>query len=341
MLKLLLILLFPISAVAQMMGGAYYDGVTKMQTGVLIAGSTLSVSQKATLAYDSLHCKTVRINVVLSTYNGTLNAYDTYNAKGLTVVANVSYYTTGSLKPTLDPSLLSDFTAKLTQYVNDYHPAYVVVENEELTKSYFYGPLINYVNEVAAAYAVCHPRGILVINGGVGGINSGVDVAVYRWLKTFNTAAATDYGTHMSTGSLNAANNPGSNDTYEAYLRQLDTLEGVKPYIDRFCRHTKEVLDNTGSDHSAVTIITGHQLQYQADYLRSRYNKLLVDNEGGSDNDQPALVAASMKEYMRCGFVLVQWWSGTGPGAEPLHDDATATINANGVAYKAFNDYIK
>lgn len=339
-----ILLFFALTSTAQVPSVAMNMTATKMEPGVLIAGNALSVFDKAALAKDSMNCKSARMAFIISTWNGSSASYEAYRAKGLNLIPNINYYPTGSVQPFVVASLLANFKSVLTDILNTYPDIKTIcVENEELTKSYHSGPLTDYVAEVKAAYEVCHPRGVLVMNGGFGGVHSGLDIKVYRWLQTISQAKADDYGTHMGNAVLNAANSFGSNDNQEKYARQLDTLEAMRPYIDFLNFHTKESQDPNNTDPSNTTTVTPNMLMDKADYLRSRYGRWLADNETGQFNNQPALVSAEMNEYLRLGFVVVQWWSGTGPDgdegtqAQPLHDDETGDLFPNGRVFNTFN----
>jgi len=153
-MKLLILILFPFFSFAQMGGlAANYTAQTASKFGVLVNSETLTNTEKAHIAKDTLGCNWVRGAIVTSQWNGTSTRYEVNEALGLRQSVNFSYYPNASGQPFVTGTLLNNFIDTTLLVLTRYPTVgMVVVQNEELNQSYHTGPITDYCKILQALY---------------------------------------------------------------------------------------------------------------------------------------------------------------------------------------------
>lgn len=340
MKNLLFIMFFPLYLHAQMGAGiAYYDGVRAPQFSVLVNSSTLTNSQKASVARDTLNCYWVRSAVTTSTWTGSSNRIEAYIAKGLAQYMVVNY-STGSPAPFVTSAQVAGYKDTLGKILAKYpYPKIVgiVVNNEEQNTNFNSGSMTDYVNnELIPAYQVAHPLGILVMDGGM--IAGGLDIKTLRYVDSvYGTTTGTVYATAagMSAAQINAARNPGSNPTLDAKANQIDTILSARNYVDYFNIHSYQPSITT-TQPDTVTQSQTIVYQRQKEMVEYYSHKPCISNEVGTRNNTlTTLVTNQWNGFVRLGFFMISLFDGNGSdGAVTYTDETTGAILPNGTAFK-------
>lgn len=302
--------------------------------GVLVNG-TLTMTKRISVA-KNLNAPYVRNTISMDQWTGSSGPYENYVKNGLKVILNI----TNTLQTSKPRPFATDLTAyrnNLVSITNKYQPEVVVIENEEINKNYYYGPITNYIAMLNVALSVCHAKGIKVTNGGIYG--GSLEILTYRYLQTKSQKRADSFGNNcMYPYQVKAAQNPNSNPTLEQAVRQMDTLLNFYHNLDYVNIHPYEPLNPNITSKSSVTSATPVVIPDIQEYLMTRTGKPVMTNETGQrDNTSPDLVTSVLKEYDYLNFPYALWYSGDGnSGAKPLHNLTTGALYSNGDAYSNF-----
>lgn len=325
------------------MGGtaAYYTASFAPKWGVLVNSETLSNTEKARIAKDTLGCTWARTAIVASQWDGSSNRFEIYDGMGLLQTVNIAYYPNSSGQNFPTGTILTNFI-DTSELILDTYPqiGLVTLLNEELNQSYHSGAITDYCLMMVQMYAICHARGIPLTDGGVAG--TPLEISTYRYVKsTYGQTEADQFGAAcMTNAQVNAANNPGSNPTLEAAVRLMDTLLMYSAYLDYWNIHTYEVLSETNTQPDTVTQVSLNVLRYEKEFLTANSGKPVITTETGiRNNDNPVLVTNMLTNFARIGMPFVFYFNGYDAVANtsPLTDETTGDILPSG---EAFRDYI-
>lgn len=291
---------------------------------------------------NSLNADYVRSSIIMSEWRGKANDYETYVNNGIGVVLNILYESNNLQDKKRLPFTknLTDYRNKFIEITNKYHPEVIVVENEEYNKDQHSGPMTDYINLLKVALSVCRPKGIKVTNGGIYGRQ--VEVLTYRYLQTKGQKRADSFANAcMEDYLIKAAQNPGSNPTVEAEVKQLDTLLNYYPNLDYVNIHLYEPYN---PDVDARTVATGSLLVPRdiQECIRAKTGRPLMTNETfARNNTVPSLITSMMQNYDQLDFPYVIWYSGeeTQIGGNSLYNLNTGALYPTGLAFSNFNKY--
>lgn len=347
MIRLINILFFlPLFSHAQfsmMANVGQYTAETAPKFGVLVNSSTLSNSEKADIANDSLGCNWNRGAITIDTWSGSSARYEAYDAKGMLQLVVINFATGGDV-PFPVAAELSGYASTLTEILDTYPNIYaIVIENEAINENFHDGPFSDYVAEVQTAYPIAHSRGIKVIESGIYG--AGLYINTYRYLKAktgYGQTVADAYGAAvMTTAQINAAETINSNPTLEAKVKEIDTILSLAPYIDLFNLHAYEPDERDDSATQSInTNIRTNYLRYTKEYIEETTHRPCITNETClRNNDQTSLITNQISELYRLGFWHVQWFDGDDgtAGSVAITNDITGALKATGII---FRDYI-
>ena len=155
-------------------------------------------------AAKGLGVQYMRTHVILSTYNGTIDGYDDMVAAGFKVILNVNFgevQNMGVKTAVPFPTDMNSYRAKLSSLLDKYHPALLVVENEETNDRYHSGPASDYINELKMAISVAHAHGIKVTNGGI--TSKSLVLMIYQdYMDRGMTTQANDFAQRAIGGNI-------------------------------------------------------------------------------------------------------------------------------------------
>ena len=347
---LIILLLCPFLVSGQMMmvgASSVIANVNTPKFGVLVNSSSLTNSQKADVSADGLGCKYVRGALTIRTWSGSSTRYEIYRTKlGLGKQIPVINGINGGATPYYVGAEELGWYADTLALILDKYPdiKIVVIENEAINVTYLgdasgfhTGNLAEYAGEVAAAYAVCKPRNVKMVESGVYGI--GLYGLIYRDLVAQGrTADAAAYAAIAMTPSQLSNVQTESNPVTEVKIRMVDSIMNLSPYFDYMNIHLYEVFNPNIVDEAGQTVATDLYIKYAQDYIQKRTHKQLITNElGQRNNTQPDLVTSLLGQYYRYSFPIIQWFSGVGSaGSQPLNNETTGAINPNGTAFKNY-----
>ena len=347
---LIAFLLFPFFVNGQMMmvgASGVIANVNTPKFGVLVNSSTLTNTQKADVSADGLGCKYVRGALTIRTWSGSSTRYEIYRTKlGLGKQIPVINGINGGATPYYVGAEELGWYADTLALILDKYPdiKIVAIENEAINVTYLgdasgfhTGNLAQYGAQVQAAYPVCKARGVKMIESGIYGI--GLYGLIYRDLVAQGrTTDAAAYAAIAMTPAQLSNVQSGVNAITEVKIRMVDSILNLSPYFDYMNIHLYEVFNPNIVDEAGQTVSTELYIKYAQDYIQKRTHKQVVTNEiGQRNNTQPDLVTSLLAQYYRYGFPIIQWFSGVGSaGSQPLNNETTGEINANGTAFKNY-----
>jgi hypothetical protein len=319
------------------MGGgiAQYTSENAIKWGVLM-GSSLSPTQRASVASDTLNLNWVRSNINMPVWNGSNAETVAYNAKGIGQLVSLN---DAVFRPFLTAPELPGYADTITDIITTYPFIWgMAIEGEEINPTYHWGPLSDYVQMIHTAYNILHPLGVKVTDGGF--YNTGIYIKTYRWLQTkYGQSTADLFGNAtMSTVQINAAKDSTIQPSLQAQARQIDTIFTATPWVDYFNLHFYQPKNNLPTPDT-VTVMNPYAARYIKEYVEATTGRPLICNETCSrDNIQPALVTSMLTQYYRCGYFVLQWYNGvSGPdNSEPITNPTTGAILPNGQAFKNY-----
>lgn len=300
----------------------------------------MTSSQKVTAVGTTLGCQWIRFQIVLSTWSGSSSILELAETAGLKYMPVITAFPTSSAQPW--PDDLEEVASTLNNIYDTYPKITVVcVGNEEINPIFNTGTPEEYVAFLQTVYTVSHARGIKVMNGGYGN-HPGINIVVYRWLVTkYNQGAADDWAdvTEMTSGQINAADDPGSNSGLELQVTAVEEIIAASAYFDYINVHRYE------EKLSSETAISINMFRYMKECFEAKTKRPYVNNETGIWCDitpeeiganQATLTTNMMNEFYRLGIEHIQIYDAQGSQAIPFTDDTTGSILANGTALNTF-----
>ena len=340
-LTAVILISFTVKSQANDFAMAFGDG-SQSHIGLLVNG-TMGITSKITIARN-IGVKYIRDGFTLVNFNGNLpNDYENWYDSGFHVLYNIQWKATNPATgyPT-NENHYRDTLGQLLDLMSSRPPELLVCENEEQNDNNFTAPITNYFNELSWFVDEVHARGWKATNGGLTQ-SPGLDILVYRELKnTYGKSVADAYGAHsMTSGQIDAANNPGSNTDLESKVSEMSlclqtyTSIGVD-YINIHMSYEKN-LDPNATD---TNIIAKDVMRWRQWYIQKATGLPVISNELGQSNYSAPLVTAMLRNFTALNFPYVIWFDGEGQGgvgAHALHSQtAPYTLFDNGLAFQAF-----
>jgi len=255
--------------------------------------------------------------IFLDEWNGTSPECDIALKAGLQLVLTVR--NNGRGQATSPPSDLAAYQRTLSQVLDKYRPAVLVVENEENSALFYTGTPEEYAAQLKAACQVAHQKGIPCTNGGP--VSFLVALLVYdHYLKSGQTAAAQDFATRAFT----------------AMERQLLNSPKAKEQI----RKGKALLASyraAGADYVNFHwyIADPQALGEAVAYLKAQTGLPVITNEIGQHSDDPNQTTAIMGKVVELGLPIGVWFSVDAPKAQGLVN-MDGTLRPTGQAFQRF-----
>ncbi len=301
---------------------------------------------------EGLGVQYLRTHVILSAYNGTIDGYDDMVRAGFKIILNVNFGEVnqgGTKVPVPFPTDLASYRSKLNSLLDKYHPALLVVENEETNDEYHSGPPQDYINELKMAINVAHAHGIKVTNGAL--TTKSLVLLVYQdYINRGMTAQANDFANRAIGGNI-VSDLPDL--SRHAPLKKKEEMgqEFVNAYksldLDYVNFHWYEpVMERVAgarkfTQPSNPDNVDLRALEEVVEYLKRTTGKPVITNEIGELNPSPTIVTTMLQKLYDMKLPIVVWYSGdhTEVGKSvSLHDVATGDLKPNGLA---FADFIK
>lgn len=255
--------------------------------------------------------------IFLNEWDGTCLECDIALKAGLQLVLTVR--NNGRGQATSPPSDLVTYQRTLSQVLNKYRLAVLVVENEENSALFYTGSPQEYGTELKAACEVAHQTSIPCTNGGL--VSTLVALLVYdHYLSAGQPAAAQDLDRRIS----------------EVDLHQLFTSSRGQEQIAQ----GKALLSAYRT--AAVDFVNFHW--YFADtqalgeavvFLQAQTGLSVITNEVGQLTDDPDQTTAVMGKIVELGLPIAVWFGLDGPKARGLVN-ADGTLRPTGEAFKRF-----
>lgn len=293
--------------------------------GVMISGDTNQIKTQTANALGAIYYRP--ISLFLDKWTGTCAECDTAVGGGLKLVLTIRNNNGGQQNPTTPPTDWNKYKSTLSQIVNKYKPAVLIIENEENSAALFYnGTAQQYLEELKAGCEVAHQKQIKCANGGL--VSSLVALLVadsYKQAGDINKAneylARTLGGKSQDTSTILT-----SSKAQEQIAKGKALLAGQKVAGADFSNFHWYIRD-TGALGEAVS------------YLRSASGLPVMTNEVGQQgNADPNQVTGVMQKIVDLGLPYAVWFSmDTNPpnGARALNE-TNGTLRSNGLAYKQF-----
>lgn len=293
--------------------------------GLMISASGITVSQRTQIA-KSLGAVYYRpLAVFIDRWNGSCPECDEALKAGLKLVLTVRNGSGGGT-PSHFPQDLNAYQKKIGEILDKYRPDLLVVENEENSILFYDGTPEQYHQELKAACAVAHERGLKCANGGL--VSSLVSLLV-----------ADDYE--------NSEKNPTKADQYlqrtlrpEVYQRLKNNSTGKKQQVEK----GQSLV--SGYRAAGADFINFHW--YVADtnalteavaYLgRASELPVLTNETGQQQNENPAQVTSVMGKILELSLPIAIWYSidTASEGSAQALINTDGSLRPNGEAYQNF-----
>lgn len=209
--------------------------------------------------------------------------------------------------PADPPADLAAYQAALDAVLARYPPAVLVVENEHNSRALFYtGSPAQYLEQLAAACAVAHGRGIPCTDGGI--TNAGISALV--------TQAYWDAGRHdealryaRATLAPLLGRDLDTEDSLAWLLaQQAEEIARLRQFVEGYAA--------AGADYvNFHWYLPGDVLGETVAYLRQTAGLPVLSNEIGQRNDNPEQTASTLAAAQRAGVAIVIWYSIDTPGS--------------------------
>jgi hypothetical protein len=218
------------------------------QWGMIYLGTDLNATGKFDLLTSSFKCKYLRTSIKMDTWDGRDGLMDKVAQSGgdsVKVILTIDWKTvgktpTGDKAPNrfLQPSEYSTYTTKLNQILTKYHDIIkiVVIENEPTTKHFYFGSVLDYIDELALAIPIVHSYPSLLVADGC--VHTGYVQSIMSGnLSNVNTRQVDTIIAHYPSLDLDFTNfhTSGAGTSYNVNLKAIcDYLRahnGGKPII--------------------------------------------------------------------------------------------------------------
>jgi hypothetical protein len=255
--------------------------------------------------------------IFLDEWNGTCPECDIALKAGLQLVLTVR--NNGRGQATAPPSDLAAYQRTLSQVLDTYRPAVLVVENEENSALFYTGTPEEYAAELKAACQVAHQKGIPCTNGGP--VSLAVALLVYdHYLESRQTTAAQDFATRAFTAEeQQLLNSPKAQEQIRKGQALLASYRAA------------------GADYVNFHwyIADPRALGEAVAYLKAQTGLPVITNEIGQHSDDPNQTTAIMGKVVELGLPIAVWFSVDAPKARGLVN-MDGTLRPTGQAFQRF-----
>ncbi len=255
-------------------------------------------------------------SIFLDRWDGTCPECDMALKAGFKLILTVR--NSGPL-PTAPPSDLTEYQRTLRLVLDKYHPALLVVENEENSALFYTGTPADYADQLKAACRAAHQRDIPCSNGGL--VSTLVALLVYdHYLEAGQAAAAQDFASRALTAE--EREQLGSARAHEQIARGKALLQAYRA---------------AGADYVNFHwyIADTHALEEAVKYLREQTRLPVITNEIGQLTDDPHQTTATMGKVVELGLPIAVWFGLDGPRARGLVDP-DGRLRPTGEAFQRF-----
>jgi len=225
----------------------------------------------------------------------------------------------GRQQATSPPADLAAYQRTLSQVLDQYRPALLVVENEENSALFYTGTPEQYAAELTAACQVAHQKGIRCTNGGL--VSTLVALLVYaHYLESGQTAAARNFAARVFT--------PEEQQLLDSPQAQEQIRKG---------QALLAAYGTAGADYVnfhwyiADTLALGEAVAF----LKAQTRLPAVTNEVGQQTDDPNQTTAVMGKVVELGLPIAVWFGLDGPKARGLVN-LDGSLRPTGQAFKRF-----
>jgi hypothetical protein len=255
--------------------------------------------------------------VFLDEWSGTCPECDIALKAGLKLVLTVRNNGRGGA--TSPPRDLVAYQRTLSQVLEKYKPAVLVVENEENSALFYTGTPEEYARELKAACEVARAKGIPCTNGGL--VSTLVALLVYHhYLESGQMLAAQDFAARV-------------------FTREEQKLLNA-PKAQEQIRKGKALLASyraAGADYVNFHwyIADTKALEEAVAYLKAQTGLPVMTNEMGQHNDDPNQTTAVMSKVAELGLPIAVWFSVDAAKARALVNP-DGSLRPTGEAFKHF-----
>jgi len=290
--------------------------------GVLIPSQTLSTQQEITIA------KTLAVPYIRPTYPVFLLSPDLacqgcteFEQAGFKVILTVHNSTDRSAS--VFPSDLDTYKQSIGKVLDMYHPAVLVVENEENVPNHFSGTPDQYGIMLKAACQVAHQKHTLCTNGGL--LSESVTYLVYEsYIELGQQDKATSFADRAFADFQKRALS-APNGAEDALMR----AERAAPFIAAY--------KDSGADfvnfHWYVSDTAA--MKEARDYLESVTGLPAMCNEMGQRDTDPSTTTRVMGEAVKLGLPYVVWYMVDGLLVKGLVNQ-DGSLRPTGQAFETF-----
>jgi len=255
--------------------------------------------------------------IFLDEWNGSCLECDIALQAGLQLVLTTR--NNGRQQATSPPADLAAYQRTLSQVLDQYRPALLVVENEENSALFYTGTPEQYAAELTAACQVAHQKGIRCTNGGL--VSTLVALLVYaHYLESGQTAAARNFAARVFT--------PEEQQLLDSPQAQEQIRKG---------QALLAAYGTAGADYVnfhwyiADTLALGEAVAF----LKAQTRLPAVTNEVGQQTDDPSQTTAVMGKVVELGLPIAVWFGLDGPKARGLVN-LDGSLRPTGQAFKRF-----
>jgi hypothetical protein len=222
-------------------------------------------------------------------------------------------------EPARPPGDLEAYRRVVETVLRRYHPALLVVENEENSALFYAGSPEEYASQLQVACQAAHRRGVRCTNGGL--VSRLAALLTYRHYRDAGRATeAEEFARRVFPGQQ----------------KPLVDSARAREQVDRG-RRLLRTYRASGAD-----FVNFHW--YEADpralgevveYLRAQTGLPALTNEVGQRTDDPAQTVAVMDQVVASGLPVAVWFAMDGPQARGLVE-ADGTLRPTGAAFQRF-----
>lgn len=289
--------------------------------GVMLSSPQLSVEGKMALVWK-LGCRLVRPQAVfLDQWNGRQAECEAARKAGLTIALTVR-----NSKGKKPPTDLAAYRRTLTEVLDKYPPAILIVENEENSNLFYTGTPEEYGKQLAAAVEAARPRKIPVANGGL--VSKLVVFLVYEQLSAQGRTAE-------AAAFLDA--------TLPKEQQKLLMTEKAKDQLARgkalLAEYKQSGIDYVNFHwYASHGLASGEALEQAVKYLHETTGLPVICNEMGQQFDErPEPVVKLLTKASELKLPYVVWY-----GIDSIQSrglvEPDGTLRSNG---KAFGEFMR
>ncbi len=320
------------------------ENIIPIITGVLVTSLDSLTTDSKISVLEKLNVQYTRTSLVMSNWDGYWDEFERFDAGGYKVFANICYGKATALLPSPYTKDTISYKKTLSDILDTYSPAMVIIENEETDVTKHSGSMKEYINELTAAIGVVHQHGLKGTNGGLS--IRPLTYLVYRYY--YNKGEydkADDFAQRcIPERFIYNISHPGTNPVLEDKLTSWDSL--ITAYktipIDYVNAHIYEPIKYRGERNATalsknITEATPGALQEICDYLTATIGKKIISTEMGQLNKQPNLVVSMLDTSSAAGLKYLIWYSGDGgPNSAVALHNPDGTLRNNGVAFRNY-----